>query len=183
MELRTITKEELENILKEHKLWLEDSTKGKRANLSSADLSYANLCGANLRWANLRSANLRSADLSFANLRSADLSYADLRWANLRSADLNSANLRRADLCNANLNSADLRYANLRNTGLLTFQYQRHQAYYTKDGTLTIGCEVMPITEWVLGYEEIGKYNKYSEEEIKAYGGFIKLCLEEFKGE
>ncbi len=148
MELRTITKEELENILKEHKLWLADSTKGKRADLSWANLRSADLCNANLRYANLRNANLRSADLSSANLR-----------------------------------SSDLRSANLRNTGLLIFQYQRHQAYYTKDGSLTIGCLLMPITEWVLGYEEIGKYNKYSEEEIKAYGCFIKKCLEVFKGE
>ncbi len=113
MELRTITKEELQNILKEHKLWLEDSTKGKRADLRSAEL------------------------------------------------------------CNANL----------RNTGLLIFQYQQQQAHYTKDGSLTIGCLLMPITEWVLGYEEIGKTNYYSEEEIKAYGCFIKKCLGMFNKE
>ncbi len=178
MELRTITKEELQNILKEHKLWLDDSTKGKRADLRNANFSWDNLRYANLCGADLRYANLCCADLRWANLRYADLSYANLCGANLRWA-----NLRYADLSYANLRFSDLHSADLHNTGLLIFQYQQHQAHYTKDGTLTIGCLLMPITEWVLGYEEIGKYNKYSEKEIKAYGGFIKSCLEEFKGE
>ena len=65
------TKAELDEILKLHKLWLEDNGKGARANL---------------RWANLRSADLRSADLSSADLSSADLRSADLSWANLSSA-------------------------------------------------------------------------------------------------
>jgi len=60
------TKAELDEILKLHKLWLEDNGKGARANLSLA----------NLRWANLSSANLSSANLSSANLS----------WANLSSA-------------------------------------------------------------------------------------------------
>lgn len=53
MEYRTIEKSELDLILKRHAEWLLDNTKGQRADLSSADLSYA---------------NLRSADLSSANL-------------------------------------------------------------------------------------------------------------------
>jgi len=43
MKLRTITPENLKSILDNHKIWLEDSSKGERANLSSADLSSANL--------------------------------------------------------------------------------------------------------------------------------------------
>jgi len=39
----------------------------------------------------------------------------------------------------------------------------------------------MPITEWVLGYEEIGKKEGYSEMQIKMYGGFIKMCMEHFE--
>ena len=66
-------KTELDEILKLHKMWLNNEEGGKRANLFGADL--------------------RSADLSCANLRSADLSGADLSCANLRSADLSCANL------------------------------------------------------------------------------------------
>jgi uncharacterized protein YjbI with pentapeptide repeats len=51
--MRTFTKQELDKILDNHKLWLSSGGKeGERANL--------------------RSANLRSADLSSADLSSAD---------------------------------------------------------------------------------------------------------------
>jgi uncharacterized protein YjbI with pentapeptide repeats len=103
MELRKISKAELDKIIDNHKKWLASGgTDGERANLRSADLSSANLRYADLSYADLSSANLSSADLSYAdlssaNLSSADLSYADLSSANLRSADLRSANLRYAD--------------------------------------------------------------------------------------
>jgi len=126
------------------------------ANLRSADLSDADLSYANLSDANLRYANLRSANLSYANLSSADLSYADLRYANLRSANLSSANL-------------------------IVFQYQKNWAYYTSDGSLRIGCEVLPITEWALSYKEIGKKHDYTDEQILMYGQFINMCLDHFK--
>jgi len=94
-----MTKQELDKILDNHKLWLSsDGKKGERADLSSADLRYANLRSADLRYANLRYADLRSADLSSAKLR-----YADLRSADLRSADLSCANLSYADLRYADL--------------------------------------------------------------------------------
>ena len=58
MELRNISKEELDKIIDNHKKWLQSNcTEGERANLSSA----------NLRSANLRYADLRSADLRYAN--------------------------------------------------------------------------------------------------------------------
>ena len=94
----------LNKILDEHKEWLRtNGEKGKRADLSYADLSSANLSSADLSYANLRSANLSyadlsSADLSYANLRSANLSYANLSYADLSSADLRFADLRFADL-------------------------------------------------------------------------------------
>ena len=57
MELRNISKEELDKIIDKHKKWLQSNgTEGERANLSSADLSYANL----------RYADLSSADLDFS---------------------------------------------------------------------------------------------------------------------
>ena len=76
-------KEELQEILKKHKLWLEGKRGGKRANLRGADLREANLWGADLREANLQGTDLRGADLWEANLQR-----ADLREANLQGADL-----------------------------------------------------------------------------------------------
>ena len=60
--------EELKIRLEQHKMWLLDSSTGKRfvavagENLSYADLSYADLRSADLSSANLSSADLRSAD-------------------------------------------------------------------------------------------------------------------------
>ncbi|MBR2132045.1 MAG: pentapeptide repeat-containing protein [Oscillospiraceae bacterium] len=78
MNRKKITKEELEQFLRKHKLWLDDDPEGERANLSEADLREADLSGANLS-----EADLREADLSGANLIGADLSGANLSGANL----------------------------------------------------------------------------------------------------
>ena len=65
--MKKITRNELNEILKEHKKWLHGNG-GKQA-----DLRYADLRGADLRYADLRGANLSNADLSGADLRYADL--------------------------------------------------------------------------------------------------------------
>lgn len=56
-----MTKEQLNEILKKHELWLQGDENGEKANLY----------GANLRGANLRDANLYGANLCDANLRDA----------------------------------------------------------------------------------------------------------------
>jgi uncharacterized protein YjbI with pentapeptide repeats len=98
---------DLQKILTDHREWTQDSTKGKRADLSGAYLSGANLSRAYLRGANLSRAYLSGADLSGAYLSGADLSGAYLRGAYLRGA-----NLSRAYLSGANLSRADLSGAN-----------------------------------------------------------------------
>ena len=60
---KTYTKQELDKILSDHKLWIEGKPEGKRADLSKADLSEANLSEANLSGANLSGANLYGACL------------------------------------------------------------------------------------------------------------------------
>ena len=90
--MKKITKEELETILEQHKLWSDSNGKdGKRADLSGADLS--------------------DADLMFANL-----TFADLSGAILSGADLSDADLTRADLSGADLINSELEYTNLTNT-------------------------------------------------------------------
>lgn len=131
--MNKIEKESLKEILRKHKMWLENEHDGERAdlneanlrgadlygaNLSGADLRGADLYGANLYGANLFEANLFEANLSRADLCGADLYGANLGWANLYEAhisraDLRRANLRGANLSGANLSGADLRGANL----------------------------------------------------------------------
>jgi len=113
-----MTQEQLNQILSDHKEWLKNNLKGKRADLSGADLSGADLSGANLSGADLRHADLRHADLRHANLSGANLRHANLRHADLSGADLRHANLSGADLYWSNLYGADLSGADLSGANL-----------------------------------------------------------------
>jgi hypothetical protein len=62
--MKKITKDELDEFLRKHKLWLIDDKDGERANLCGANLYGANLCGADLRGADLRGA--KNASLPIA---------------------------------------------------------------------------------------------------------------------
>ena len=120
---RSISKEELNNILEKHKMWLDNKPGGERADLYNADLSGANLSeadlsGANLYEANLYEANLYKADLSGAKLSEANLIRANLIGAKLYEADLSEAYINGADLSEANLSRAYLYKANLYNADL-----------------------------------------------------------------
>ena len=106
----------LTEILELHKLWLEDNTKGQRANLrhadlQDADLRHAELQGVDLQGADLRYADLRGANLRGANLQGAELQGVDLQGANLRYAYLQGADLRRAELQGVDLQGADLDFS------------------------------------------------------------------------
>ena len=104
---------EIKKVLADHKMRLEDHTRGERAGLSCANLFGAALCGANLSDADLTGAALCGANLSDANLSGADLHQADLRRADLSHADLSHANLSGANLRGADLDGVKLRGANL----------------------------------------------------------------------
>ena len=125
--MKTYTKEELKEIIREHHKWLLNSSEGKRADLRYADLRYANLSYADLRYANLRYVDLSSADLSYANLRYADLS----------SADLSSADLRYANLSSAVGNMQEIK----------SLQAETYRITYTET-VMAIGCEQHSIEDW-----------------------------------
>ena len=138
-----MTKNELNKILENHKLWLNDEG-GECADLHGADLRYANLYNIDLRCANLRGADLNSADLRCANLRGADLRGTNLNSANLSGASLYNTNLRGASLYNTNLYSSNLNNANLNNV---------------KTNMYTIGYNLAcPEEDSFIGYKKAGKY-------------------------
>lgn len=124
--MRTISKEELERILENHKHYLEEDVyewETMKADFSKANLSRADLRGVDLKYANFRGAslnlaNLSEAKLSYADLQRADLSQSDLAGANLRLTYLGVANLSEAYLGGACLRNADLSGANLRGAKL-----------------------------------------------------------------
>jgi uncharacterized protein YjbI with pentapeptide repeats len=164
MALREISKDELAKILKEHAEWLEDSSKGGRADLSSADLRSANLRFANLSSADLRFANLSSANLSFADLRFANLSSANLRSADLSSADLSSANLRSADLSSAEI---DKRYIQISCIG----SRKGMTTYCFEEDKIWRGCWIGNLKDFEKRVKETHKNNK---QYLKEYLGAIK---------
>jgi hypothetical protein len=172
MDMKKVTKEELNSILELHKKWLKNKEGGKRADLSSADLSSADLSSADLSSADLSSADLSSANLRYANLRYANLSSADLSYADLRYADLSSANLSSANLSSANLSSADLSSANLdteyihnaagNGKEIKSMQLENDMKITYKHDYITFGCAGYSFDEWLKleGYDSPywGKY-------------------------
>lgn len=85
---RTITQEELNEILEKHKKWLNDEPGGECANLSHCDLSNRKLGCRDLRNSILSDCDLRDSDLSGCSLRGSDLSNSNLRGCNLDFACL-----------------------------------------------------------------------------------------------
>ena len=100
--MKNINQEELNKILKEHKLWLKGEG-GKRADLENT---------------NLKDVYLKNANLQYANLKNADLEMVNLRGSNLRYANLRNANLQYTNLAEVNLEDANLSYANLKGSYL-----------------------------------------------------------------
>jgi uncharacterized protein YjbI with pentapeptide repeats len=163
--MKTYTTNKLDKILKNHELWLLGDPKGVRADLSDANLvhaylSHANLSGANLSHANLYGANLSGADLFGANLYGAGLSHANLYGANLSGANLTKTILD--------------------GKKVITFTFGQHLASYTGLDEIVIGCHRHSLQHWLANFEEIGRANNYTNEQIEAYGNFIKSCVRDF---
>lgn len=98
-----IEKADFDRIMSDHKLWLADKTKGKRADLSGLDLSEMDLSGMDFSYADMTDVNLFKSDLTHANL-----SYADLNQAHLHDADLSNATIEETNFSNADITMAKL---------------------------------------------------------------------------
>ncbi len=122
--LREITKEELDNIVKNHCQWI---TTGQRLIGKKAELKYCKLDGADFRNCDLSAADflgssLRGANFSGAQLQQANFNETDLRGAYFQNTDkivnMTSAQFIKADLRGAHLQSASLQEANLSHSKL-----------------------------------------------------------------
>lgn len=71
---------------------------------------------------------------------------------------------------------ANLEGVNLKGTNIITFQANRHFAFY-HEGMVKIGCISKSLKEWLEKYEQIGKENNYSDQEIQDYGNWLKRRL------
>ena len=101
-------KQELNEVLAKHKLWLEGKEGGERAVLIGSDLSNSKL-----RNSDLRNSDLSNSDLSNSDLRNSDLRNSDLRGSDLNYSDLRGSDLNYSDLSNSDLSNSDLRGSNI----------------------------------------------------------------------
>ena len=152
--MRDISREELNEILESHELWLKGEG-GKCADLSNVDLRCADLSNTNLKYADLIYANLSDVDLSNVNLSDANLRYADLTNVDLSNANLKRANLKRANLSYTNLVCADLRYTNLQDANLVCADLRRANLEYVKTNIYTLGYNLAcPEEGSFIGYKK-----------------------------
>ena len=180
--MKKITRNELKEILEEHKKWLYENG-GKQADLRYADLSNADLSNADLSNANLWNANLSGTDLRYADLRYAYLSNADLRYA-----DLWNANLSGTDLSDANLSGTDLRYCNtehLKGKNVISVQINTSRennkiSYWEDLGVWTTGCFQGTLEELKESIERTHKDNEFLR---KRYERAIEYILKEVEVE
>lgn len=182
-----LPEEKIKEILEKHKEWRINDQKGKPADLRNTYLKDTDLSGADLENADLRNATLECAFLEGVNLRNADLRNANLSGAFLEDADLRNADLRNANLEYAYLGGANLEGANLKNaylsraTGIsfITLSATVHPVLgvlYNNKIQIQIECEIHLLDKWLSYYKEIGRQNKYTEDQIQEYKEYIDLC-------
>ncbi|MDX2215251.1 MAG: pentapeptide repeat-containing protein [Oculatellaceae cyanobacterium bins.114] len=92
---------------------VSNDPRGRRLDLTEANLAGANLSNTDFTGAKLTGANLSNIDFTGAKLNNADLHVVNLRNTNLTGAGLNNANLCFANLRNTNLTGAELNNADL----------------------------------------------------------------------
>ncbi len=108
-ELSVITQVALDEMIAQHKRFIEARPNGKKLVLRHCDLT-----GLDISNRDLSDAELLNCDFSRANLTNSKLERARLNCSIFRSASLSRANLSKSDLRGCVLASADLSMANLR---------------------------------------------------------------------
>lgn len=164
------------------------------SSLIGVTLTRAKLNGASLRSVKLRGALLIDAEMAYVKMDKCDARGADFTGAFLGGADLSVGRFSRSKMRNANLVDANLSYSAFRRADLTNAKligtvlvgasgpfcigkFLRHDAVAV-GGYITIGCERHTYDEWLSGYEEIGKANRYTDRQIRAYGKWIVMVTE-----
>lgn len=119
LKLKDITHEELNEILAQHKLWLESGKKeGKCADLSRYNLCNVNFSGLDLRDINFSYSRFDSAYLDGANLSGSECRGADFVWAKMTRTNFSNAILNRCIMSSSNLRLANFTNAQMFRTTL-----------------------------------------------------------------
>ena len=113
--MRTITKEELDELLDKHERWINRSVENSDGKLYLHDVD---LHGVDLSNKDLRRVDIHYSNLSGVDLRGSNLTHANLTGTNLTNALLADTDLSHTILMGCNLDGTVLRGANMRHTML-----------------------------------------------------------------
>ena len=110
----TLTPDELERMLMEHKAFLSNARRGKRAVIQSHYLGHTDFSNCLLAQADLTGTILTASTLKFANLSGAilyccEIRSVDARYANFSQADMRGVTLNGSNLSHARLDKVDFR--------------------------------------------------------------------------
>lgn len=109
-----VSQRQLDDIIKNHGIFLKGIRGGARAVLKFKDLSGLNFKGADLSQADFTGSILADANLALGTFRGASFFACDLRGANLEHGNFARADFRGAFVAGANLTGADLKEADMR---------------------------------------------------------------------
>ena len=109
-----LSQDDLNRIIKLHKLYISGKNGGARAIIKFKNLSGLSLRGQDLSHADFTGSCFIGTDLSHGNFSSATFFACDMRRANLEAASFVRADFRGAFVAGANLEGADLKSADLR---------------------------------------------------------------------
>ena len=99
IELSPLSQEELDRIIKSHRMYSEGSVGGARAVLTDRDLSNLDFHSADMNGADFSRSKFKHSNMSAADFTNAIFSGCDLRSANLQHAKLARADFRGAKVC------------------------------------------------------------------------------------
>lgn len=114
-----VTQNELDEIIKKHKMFMEGSVGGARASLKFKNLRDLNFRNSNMSGADFTGSKMENCNLSNGIYEGACFFACDLRNANLEKANFTRADFRGAFVAGANLEHADLEKADLRSGSIV----------------------------------------------------------------
>lgn len=109
---KKLTQDELNEIVKQHALWLEDPSKGVRADLSGYNLSELDFSGMDLSEAMLEGSFIHKAKMTRVNLSQAQMKESNFMDVDLTDAILDRVDMRASHLCHSILIRVHAEYAN-----------------------------------------------------------------------
>ena len=133
-----LSQDELDQIAKLHKIYMEGKHGGARAQIKFKNLSGLNLSNKDFAHADFTGSCFIGADLSSGNFASATFFACDLSRANLENACFARADFRGAFVAGANLSGADLKSADLREGRIMekdSMGMMKERGGYAEDGT------------------------------------------------